>query len=67
MLSLHYHEIMGKNEEYEGKNIRLLMIICQIKILDKIKETIGVVTFDDTKVLTDTDDKIPDYTTLKML
>ena len=43
------------------------MVMCQIKVLDKIKETIGVVNFDDTKVLIDTDDKIPDYTTLKIL
>ena len=35
------------------------------KVLDKIKETIGIVSFDDTKNFIDTDDKLPDNTTLK--
>ena len=35
------------------------------KVLDKIKETIGIVTFDDTKNFIDTDDKLPDNITLK--
>ena len=35
------------------------------KVLDKIKETIGIVKFDDTKLLIHTDDKLPDYITLK--
>ena len=35
------------------------------KVLDKIKETIGIVKFDDTKILIDTDDNLPDYITLK--
>ena len=35
------------------------------KVLDKIKETIDISKFDDAKILTDTDDKLPDYITLK--
>ena len=35
------------------------------KVLDKIKETIGIVKFDNTKILIDTDDKLQDYITLK--
>ena len=35
------------------------------KVLDKIKETIGIVKFDDTKILIDSVDKLPDYITLK--
>ena len=35
------------------------------KILDKIKETIGTVKFDDTDILNDTVDKLPDYITFK--
>ena len=35
------------------------------KPLDKIKETIGIEKFDDTKILIDTDDKLPDGITLK--
>ena len=35
------------------------------KIIDKIKETIGIVKFDGTRILIDTDDKLPDYITFK--
>ena len=35
------------------------------KVLGKFKETISIVKFDDTKILIDTDDKLPDYVTLK--
>ena len=35
------------------------------KVLDKIKETIGIIKFDDTKTLIDTDDKLPGYITLE--
>ena len=34
------------------------------KVLNKIKETIGIAKFDNAKILIDTDDKLPDYTTL---
>ena len=35
------------------------------KVLDKIKETKGIVKFDDTKILIHTDDKLSDYITLE--
>ena len=35
------------------------------KILDKIKEAIGIVNFDNAKILIDTNDKLPDYITLR--
>ena len=35
------------------------------KILDKIKEIIGIEKFDDTKILIDSDDKMSDYITFK--
>ena len=35
------------------------------KVLDKIKETIGIVKFDDTKILVDADDELPYYINLK--
>ena len=35
------------------------------KILDKIKETIDIEKFDDTKILTDTDDQLPDDITFE--
>ena len=34
-------------------------------VLDRIKETIGIETFDDTKLLVDRDDKLSDYITFK--
>ena len=35
------------------------------KVLDKTKEIIGIKKCDDTKILTDADDKLPDDVTLK--
>ena len=35
------------------------------KVLDKIKEIVGTKKFDDTKILIETVDKLPDYITLK--
>ena len=35
------------------------------KVLEKIKEIISIEQFDDTKILIDTDDKLPDDITLK--
>ena len=35
------------------------------KVLDKIKEIIGIEKFDHTKILIDTDDKMPSDITLK--
>ena len=35
------------------------------KVLDKYKETIDIEKFDDTKILIDTDDKLPNYIALK--
>ena len=35
------------------------------KVLDKIKKIIGIEKFDDTNILIETDDKLPDGITLK--
>ena len=35
------------------------------KVVDNIKETIGIEKFDDSKILIDADDKIPNYITFK--
>ena len=35
------------------------------KVLDKIKETIGIAKFNDTQILINTDDKLPDSIPLK--
>ena len=36
-----------------------------VKVLDKIKKILGIEKSDDTKILSDTDDKLPDDTALK--
>ena len=61
--SLHYHELMGKNK----KEKKCLMVddYMWIKVLDKIEKIIDVEKFDYTKILIDTDDKLPDDITLK--
>ena len=51
-LSLYYHELMGKIKEHEGKKY----LTVNDYVLDK---------FDDTKILIDIDDQLPDYITLK--
>ena len=67
MLSLHYHELMGKIKEHEQKTYLIVNDYMLDKVLDKTKETIGFRKFDNTKILIDTDDKLPDYISLEML
>ena len=59
---LHYHEIMGK---HEGKIYMMVNDYILDKVSDKIKEAILIVKFNDTKILIDKDDKLPDYITSK--
>ena len=73
MLNLHYHELIGKIEEHEQKKYLMVVVymlnkdkIRQDQIrLDKIKELKGIEKFDDTKILIDTNDKLPDNIILK--
>ena len=65
MLCLHHNESMGKIKEHEGKKYLMVNDYILDKVLDKIKKTIGIAKFDDIKSLIDTDDKLPDYITLK--
>ena len=60
MLSLYYHELMGKDKEHEGK--KWLMIDDHVldKVLSKIKQRIDIGNFDDYKILIETDDKLLD-------
>ena len=67
VLSLHYHELMEKIKEHEGKTYLMVYDYMLDKVLDTIKEIIGVVKFHDTKILTDTDDELPDYITLNVV
>ena len=65
MLSMYYHELMGKIEEHEGKIHLIIDDYMLNKVLDKIKEIIGLEQFDNTKILIDIDDKLPDGITFK--
>ena len=52
-------------KEHKGKKYLIVNDHMLDKLLGKIKETISNVKFDDTKTLHDTNDKLPDYITLK--
>ena len=67
LLGLRYHQLMGKIEEHKGKKYLTVDDYLINKVLDKIKGIIGIKKFDDIKILIDTDDKLPDYITLKKL
>ena len=66
MLGLYYHELMEKIEYYEGKKYLMIGDILN-KVLEKIVEIICIEKFDDTKILNDTNDKLPDHITLKIV
>ena len=59
MLNLFYDELIGKIEEYEGKN----HLMVGDYTLDKIKR-IGLKKLNNIRILIDTDDKLPDDVTL---
>ena len=65
VLSLHYHELMGKIQEHEEEIYLMVNYYMLDKVLEKIKETTGIIELDDTKILIHTDDILPDYITLK--
>ena len=67
MLSLHYHELIEKIEEHEGEKYLMVDNYMLDKAFDKIKEIIGIgkLDDDDTKILVDVDNKLPDNVTLK--
>ena len=60
MLSLYYHELIGKGK---GKNEKKYLMINDFvldKVLGKIKEIISVKKFGNTEILIDTDDTLTD-------
>ena len=59
MLSLYYYELMGKAKEHKKKYLVIDDYVIN-KLLDKIKEIIDIEKFDNTKILIETDDKLPD-------
>ena len=60
ILSLHYHELIGKIKEHERKILQILdsWWFYARKVLDMIKEIIGIRIFDNIKILIVTDDKL---------
>ena len=52
-------------EDYQGKNYLMVHDYIRDKVLERIKEIIGIETFDDTKLLIDTYDKYPDDVAFK--
>ena len=59
ILILHYRELLGIIEEHEVKKTYLIVDGYILNtVLDKIKETIDVDKFDDTKILIHMDDSI---------
>ena len=48
MLSLHYHELMGKTEQHEGTKIFVGWYYMLDKVLEKIKDITGIEKFDET-------------------
>ena len=67
MLSLHYYELIGKIDEPEGEKYLVVDDYMLYKVLGKIKEIIGIEKFDDTNILIDKVDILPDDITLKVL
>ena len=56
---------MGKTENMKEKKYLMDDDYMLYKVLDKIKNIIGIEKFDDTKILVDTDYKLPDDISLK--
>ena len=59
---MYYDELIGKIEEHKGKKFLVVDDYMLGKVLDKIKKTIDIEKFDDTKILIDMDDKLPGST-----
>ena len=65
MFSLHYHELLRKTKEKEEKKCLMDDNYMLDKLLPEIKEIIAKLKFGYTKILIDTDHKLPNYITLK--
>ena len=55
MLSLYYHQLMGKIKKYKGKIFDGSWLYAR-----RFKEIIGIKEFDNAKILIDKHDKLPD-------
>ena len=56
---------MGKIKGHEGKSYLMVDDYVLDKALERIKKIIGTEIFDNTKILIDTDDILPDEITFK--
>ena len=63
MFSRYYHESMRKIKKDEGKKYLMVKNYELDKVLEIIKEMVGIEKLDNTKMLVDTDDKLPDDVT----
>ena len=57
--------LMGKIEKHKWREYLMVDDYMLDKVLDQIKEIIGIEKFDDTQILIDRDDKLPDDMILK--
>ena len=64
MLNLYCHKLMGKIKKYERRKCLMVMSYVLDEVLHRIKEIISIEKFDNTKILADIDDKLPDNITL---
>ena len=65
MLNLYCRKLMRKVKEHEGKKYLMAHEYVLDKVLDNIKEIIGIEKFDDTKILMNTEDKLTNDITFK--
>ena len=65
MLNLYCRKLMRKVKEHEGKKYLMADEYVLDKVLDNIKEIIGIEKFDDTKILMNTEDKLTNDITFK--
>ena len=65
ILSLYYHELMGKIKNIKEKKYLMVDDYELNKALDRIKEITDIEIFDNTKILINKDDILPDNITLK--
>ena len=66
-MSLYYCHLGGKIEEYDGKKYLIVNDSVSNEVLDKIRKIIGIGKFDNTKILIEKDDKLPNDVTLKVV
>ena len=65
ILILLFNGLIDKTEESKGKKFLMIADYIFDKVLDRVKKIIGIEKFDDTKILSDTNNKFPDDITFK--